>query len=178
MPAARSGVPVAGDGVGVSGVRVRHRPQARLKYNAGIHPKFRGLIVGLAQVIDAPSPSGIFFVLQSVRRCLFSFRFAMEKFLLAVRFSLSCKLRLLERLIVFSQYGFDDATGVPRFLMFLACHNVRGMIWLIAFDLMRNACGTEWISTMCNAVWDSEFCPHIGRYTALIQIVSDVVNLL
>jgi hypothetical protein len=35
---------------------------ARLKYNAGIHPKFRGLIIGLAQVIDAPSiPSGIFF---------------------------------------------------------------------------------------------------------------------
>jgi len=28
---------------------------ARLKYNAGIHPKFRGLIIGLAQVIDAPS---------------------------------------------------------------------------------------------------------------------------
>jgi hypothetical protein len=51
MPTAGSGVPVAGDGVGVSGVPVWHRPQARLKYNTGIHPKFRGLIIGLAQVI-------------------------------------------------------------------------------------------------------------------------------
>ena len=122
---------------------------ARLKYNAGIHPKFRGLIIGLAQVIDAPSRLAYFFVLQSVRRCLVSFRFAMEKFLLAVRFSVSCKLRLLERLIVFSQYGFDDAAGVPRFLMFLACHNVRGMSWLIAFDLMRNACGMDLYNVQC-----------------------------
>lgn len=45
---------------------------ARLKHNAGIHPKFRGFIIGIAQVIDAPIPSAsssslIFFVLQSAR---------------------------------------------------------------------------------------------------------------
>jgi hypothetical protein len=34
---------------------------ARLKYNAGIHPKFRGLIIGLAQVIDALSRLAYFF---------------------------------------------------------------------------------------------------------------------
>lgn len=73
----------------------------------------------------------------------------MEKFLLAVPFSVSCKLRLLERLIVFRPYGLDDAAGVPRFLVFLACHNDRGMIWLIAFDLMRNACGMDFYDMQC-----------------------------
>jgi hypothetical protein len=111
-----------------------------------------------------------------VRRCLVSFRFALEKFLLAVRFSISCKLRLLERLIVFSQYGFDDAAGVPRFLMFVACHNVRGMIWLVGFDLMRNAWGMDLYNVQCCLGFN--FVSILDRYTALIQIVSNIVNLL
>jgi hypothetical protein len=47
---------------------------AHLKLRAGLHPKFRDFIIGIAQVIGAPPAPGsssslIVFVLQSARRC-------------------------------------------------------------------------------------------------------------
>nr|ACG43729.1 hypothetical protein [Zea mays] len=93
---------------------------ARLKYNAGIHPKFRGLIIGIAQVVDDPSHLALLrlryfsygnlcvdwihgFVSIWHGEISFCSSFLCK---LQVRFSVSCRLRLLERLIVLCQYAW------------------------------------------------------------------------
>jgi hypothetical protein len=77
---------------------------ARLKHSAGIHPKFRGFIIGIAQVIDGSFQSdSSCFLIFTVRTAIFTSMlgpvFAFLRFLFL--YVKSCKLGLLFFILFF-----------------------------------------------------------------------------
>lgn len=79
--------------------------------------------------------------------------------------SCDCELGLLKRLVVFGQYGLDDATVVPRFLILFA---VSYCLWN-DFVWSDKECLRKWISQLAMVLGIQKFCPNVGRCTALIQ---------
>jgi hypothetical protein len=81
---------------------------ARLKHSAGIHPKFRGFIIGIAQVIDSSFQSDSSCAFYLYRTAIFTSMllgpvFAFLRFLfLYVQF---CKLGLLSFILFFVRCG-------------------------------------------------------------------------
>ena len=121
---------------------------ARLKHNAGIHPKFRGFIIGIAQVIDTL----IFFSRTAICALMLGFD-AWISFCLPWRNSF-LRLQLLLFLwnlaswglldrFFFLEYGF--AASFPRFRSSLEWRIVLTMTWTVAFDRVRDTCGMDFL---------------------------------
>ncbi|RLM91641.1 hypothetical protein C2845_PM08G25730 [Panicum miliaceum] len=92
---------------------------ARLKHNAGIHPKFRGFIIGIAQ-----------------------FPFAVEKLAVTAVFVESRKLGLLDPFFFFSTPSSDGNSGLNIEMLFSASeenfhHEVAGAA--IIYEVQRSA---------------------------------------